>query len=150
ETAEARASAAPVHHTEELERSARAASGVTWCDWLTRAHPTGKVRIAEAQSAGAREAVTRVRLESRGTVPLGCRWLRLHPVTGRTHKLRAQAAARAMPVLGDRTYGACLPFEPPEAIALHAWSLQVRHPILGTDLKLCAPPPPAWTRQGIL
>ena len=38
-------------------------------------------------------------------LPPGAAWLRLWPETGRTHQLRAQAASRGLPILGDRAYG---------------------------------------------
>ncbi len=31
--------------------------------------------------------------------------IELQPLTGRTHQLRVQCAARGFPILGDRTYG---------------------------------------------
>ena len=74
----------------------------------------------------------------------GVLWLRLWPETGRTHQLRAQAAARGMPILGDSEYGSISPFGAPHTIALHARSLEVRHPILQTPLTLVAPLPRAW------
>lgn len=49
--------------------------------------------------------------------------LEAHPLTGRTHQVRAHAAALGLPILGDRLYGA-----PPSGLiarpALHAWSLE--------------------------
>ena len=53
-----------------------------------------------------------------------------------------------MPILGDSEYGSTTPFGPPHAIALHARSLQVRHPTLQTPLTLCATIPPAWRQLG--
>ena len=32
-------------------------------------------------------------------------WLRLAPLTGRTHQLRIQTSKRKVPIVGDRTYG---------------------------------------------
>lgn len=121
-----------------------------WSDWLTRAHPSGRVRVEKPGTPGAREAVTRVRRGAEVFLPPETAWLRLFPLTGRTHQLRAQAGARGMPILGDATYGARRSFGPPHAIALHARSLSARHPILGTALLLCAPLPEAWSSQGIV
>lgn len=122
----------------------------TWDDWLTRPGQTGYVRLVEPGTPGARPAVTRVRREAGGGLPAGVSWLRLWPETGRTHQLRAQAAARGMPILGDSAYGSNTPFGPAGAvtIALHARSLRVRHPTLRTPLTLVAPIPPAWGRLG--
>jgi 23S rRNA pseudouridine1911/1915/1917 synthase len=121
-----------------------------WTDWLTHVDPTGKVGLAERGSPGARNAVTRVRRAAAAALRPGCQWLRLWPLTGRTHQLRAQAASRGIPVLGDKTYGARMAFSPPDAIALHSRSLRVRHPTLGTELTLIAPLPADWSTQGIV
>jgi 23S rRNA pseudouridine1911/1915/1917 synthase len=120
----------------------------TWCDWLTRPGQTGLARPVPPEAPGARPAVTRVRREAAGVLPAGSAWLRLWPETGRTHQLRAQAAARASPILGDSEYGSKTPFGPPHAIALHARSLRIRHPSLQATMTLVAPIPPAWRRLG--
>jgi len=88
----------------------------TWCDWLTRTSDTGIARLVPPETSGARRAVTRVRRTATSAVPSGCAWLRLWPQTGRTHQLRAQAAARGMPILGDSTYGSAAAFGAPHAI----------------------------------
>jgi 23S rRNA-/tRNA-specific pseudouridylate synthase len=54
-----------------------------------------------------------------------------------------------MPILGDTTYGSACPFGSPHAIALHARSLEVTHPILQTRLTLVAPVPPEWHAFGV-
>ena len=133
-----------------LEPEARDGSSLgeeTWCDWLTRTAQTGLARRVPPETPGSRRAVTRVCREAAGGLPAGVAWLRLWPETGRTHQLRAQAAARGMPILGDSEYGSTAPFGPPHAIALHARSLQVRHPTLQTPLTLCRrsrPPGGNW------
>jgi 23S rRNA pseudouridine1911/1915/1917 synthase len=119
-----------------------------WCDWLTRPGQTGLVRLVPPETPGARCASTRVRREGTAMLPAGTAWLRLWPETGRTHQLRAQAAGRGLPIIGDSDYGSKTPFEPPNAIALHARSLQVRHPTLQTPMTLVAPIPDAWRRLG--
>lgn len=130
--------------------SAAADIEATWSDWLTRPGRTGQVRIVPAGTTGARPAVTRVRREPLEFGPRGIAWLRLWPETGRTHQLRVQAAARGLPILGDADYGSTETFDPPHAIAiaLHARSLQVRHPTLQTPLTLVAPVPPRWRNYG--
>jgi 23S rRNA pseudouridine1911/1915/1917 synthase len=123
----------------------------TWCDWLTRPSATGLARVVAPATPGARPAVTRVRREPAPALPPGFAWLRLWPQTGRTHQLRAQSAARGMPILGDADYGSTSGFgaEHAHAIALHARALEVRHPILQTPLTLVAPLPDAWRAFGI-
>lgn len=121
----------------------------TWSDWLTRPGKDGLVRLVEPETPGARPAITRARREPGGDLPTGVAWLRLRPETGRTHQLRAQSAARGGPIVGDAAYGSTRTFDPPEAIALHARSLQVRHPTLQQPMDLVAPLPEAWRTFGL-
>jgi len=87
---------------------------------------------APVSSAGAR-VVRRA-----GEVSL----VELRPRTGRKHQLRIQLAARRCPIVGDRRYGARLPF--PEGIALHARRLTLVHPGSGHPVAFEAVPPPVW------
>lgn len=66
----------------------------------------------------------------------------LHPLTGRRHQLRSQLAAHGCPIVGDRMYGARLPF--PEGIALHARELVFEHPANGGGCRVVAEFPEAW------
>jgi 23S rRNA pseudouridine1911/1915/1917 synthase len=122
---------------------------VTWCDWLTRPSETGLARVVAPETPGARPAVTQVRRAPAPALPPGRAWLRLWPQTGRTHQLRAQAAARGLPILGDAAYGSTASFGTEHAIALHARSLEVRHPIRQTPMMLVAPLPHAWRAFGV-
>jgi 23S rRNA pseudouridine1911/1915/1917 synthase len=87
-------------------------------------------------------AETRARVVRRcGEVSL----VELEPRTGRRHQLRVQLAGRGCPIVGDRLYGSRLPFI--AGIALHADSLDFRHPIDGRVLHITAPRPDAWMRR---
>jgi 23S rRNA pseudouridine1911/1915/1917 synthase len=119
-----------------------------WTDWLTAPGVLGVARVVAAGAPGSRLAVTRFRCDQASGLAAEFRWLRLWPETGRTHQLRVQAAARGLAIVGDSTYGAGQPFHP--GIALHARSLQIRHPTLGTPMKLIAPLPPSWDQFGAL
>jgi 23S rRNA pseudouridine955/2504/2580 synthase len=72
-------------------------------------------------------------------------WLALEPVTGRTHQLRAHAAAIGTPILGDGKYGgaASHPAGVPQArqLHLHARAIDFPHPA-GGRLRVSAPLPP--------
>lgn len=80
------------------------------------------------------------------------------PETGRTHQIRAHLSALGLFVLGDKLYGkrnhlqAGGKVRPPqqvqdplvrltESMGLHAWSLEITHPLTGERLKFTAPYP---------
>ncbi len=63
------------------------------------------------------------------------RLVEAEPLTGRTHQIRAHAAERGFPVLGDVAYGGT----PATRVYLHAAELQFRHPATGEALRICAP-----------
>lgn len=73
----------------------------------------------------------------------------LEPSTGRRHQLRAQLAGHGCPIVGDRVYGARLPFLAANrsAIALHARSLAIVHPTTHRPLRLTAVWPATWSTR---
>jgi 23S rRNA pseudouridine1911/1915/1917 synthase len=142
------AAASARQHAEGAESSA---AGVqVWSDWLTRANEVGVVAAVNPRTPGAREAVTHWRFGAAESLPPQCAWLQLWPQTGRTHQLRIQAALRGMPVAGDAAYGATQTFPVVNGIALHAQSIQFRHPITGKDMALVAPAPSSWAASGMI
>jgi 23S rRNA pseudouridine1911/1915/1917 synthase len=54
--------------------------------------------------------------------------LRIKPLTGRSHQIRAQLAAIKCPIVGDVKYGASTAIED-KSIALHCFSMSFEHPI---------------------
>ena len=64
-----------------------------------------------------------------------------HPHTGRTHQVRAHAAALGLPVLGDADHGG----ERAPRLFLHAAALGLDHPVTG-PLQLDDPSPPSFDR----
>ena len=66
--------------------------------------------------------------------------LRLEPLTGRSHQLRAHLAWLGCPILGDRLYDAATADLP---LALHAATLRLPHPVTQAAVELSCPPPPA-------
>ncbi len=65
--------------------------------------------------------------------------VRCELVTGRTHQIRVHLAARGWPIAGDEVYGG------PHALlarqALHAWRVNLPHPVTREPLQLEAPVP---------
>lgn len=125
----------------------------TWSDHLApSSDDRGVVAVLAADAPGARLATTRVRRIGDGEGPFqapdGLVGLRMWPLTGRTHQLRAQAAHRCLPIWGDAPYGSQRPF--PAGIALHARSIEFSHPALHRPLRIEAPPPEGWARSGVL
>lgn len=73
----------------------------------------------------------------------------LRPTTGRKHQLRAQLSAHGSPIVGDRQYGARLPFaaESGAAVALHASAVTFDHPRTGLRQEVSASVPSGWQRR---
>ena len=114
----------------------------TWTDVLGTAGVEGVVPVVPAGEPSGRSATTRVEWVELAKGAGGLAWLRLWPVTGRTHQLRVQSAHRGLPVVGDSTYGAQRSF--PQGIALHARSVAIWHPSLETMVHFTAPLPESW------
>ena len=70
-------------------------------------------------------------------------WVEIALGTGRHHQIRAQFAHHGHPVLGDRRYGATVPFAP-GVIALHARAVTIAHPTLSTPMTFTAEPERLW------
>jgi len=131
-----------------------------WVDWRDRIDRRGQERRStlhretsvdvheaddEEDSAGGRCHVRARVVHRSGEVSL----VELEPSTGRRHQLRVQLAGHGCPIVGDRVYGARLPFLAAirSAIALHARSLRLLHPATRRPLWLTADWPPAWSAR---
>lgn len=57
--------------------------------------------------------------------------IKLH--TGKFHQIRAQLASLDCPIIGDDKYGSTLSYKP-DAIALHAAKLVIKHPLTHNEL----------------
>jgi 23S rRNA pseudouridine1911/1915/1917 synthase len=126
-----------------VEGSPRDSEG-RWTDWLLKDESRNVVSVIPADRPGAKSASLDYRvLERRGARAL----LELRPVTGRSHQLRVQLAARGLPILGDRKYGSKTVVRASDGggrIALHARSLAFQHPTRGERIMLVAEVPADW------
>jgi len=117
----------------------------TWADWLCEEETgLGRVQVLDRAAPRSRRAVTAYRLAGAATLDDGqaAWWLELRPETGRRHQLRAQSAARGLPIVGDRAYAAARAFG--AGIALHARRLVVEHPARLDRLVVEATLPSSW------
>jgi 23S rRNA pseudouridine1911/1915/1917 synthase len=76
----------------------------------------------------------------------GVSWLEIHLETGRHHQIRVQLAHVGFPIVGDLKYGASLPYDP-RAIALHARTLSLAHPVGGHVMTFEAAVEPLWEQR---
>jgi 23S rRNA pseudouridine955/2504/2580 synthase len=102
-------------------------------------------RSKERRGVNFQEAVTRWQaLAANRDVSL----LAIRIETGRTHQIRRHLAAVGHPVAGDRRYGDFAFNRTARArwgldrMFLHAWRLEIPHPVTGAPLRLVAPLPP--------
>jgi 23S rRNA pseudouridine955/2504/2580 synthase len=102
-------------------------------------------RSKEARGVNFQEALTRWKVVSAAKeISL----LQVRIETGRTHQIRRHLEAAGHPVAGDKRYGD-FPFNRTaktrwglRRMGLHAWRLELPHPITGAPLRLEAPLPP--------
>lgn len=113
-----------------------------WVEWHDLIERHAEDEAAGASGGPPRAAQVRARVVRRaGEASL----VELVPSTGRRHQLRIQLSRRGCPILGDRRYGARLPF--PEGIALHAARLGFVHPLSGAPWVIAAPLPEGWSKR---
>lgn len=88
-----------------------------------------------AAADNAREAVTEFSvIREYGNLS----FVRIFPLTGRTHQIRVHLSYYGNPVLGDPVYGKAGTFE---RMALHAYSIEFHHPITGSYIQSYSPFP---------
>lgn len=65
----------------------------------------------------------------------------LQPVTGRSHQLRLHLAAIGHPIVGDKLYAPVKIAQASSRLMLHAWHIELTHPLSGKTLKVELSPP---------
>lgn len=115
-----------------------------WCDVLRKDEQRNVVEVVADEDEEGRGARLAFRvLERTGQRSL----LELRPITGRSHQIRVQLAARGLPIVGDRKYGARTTLRAEDGgfrVALHARSLTFTHPTRKEAISVCAPVPADW------
>ena len=108
-------------------------------------HPIDRKRMAIVEKNG-KLAITNWRVLDIVRSGLPVTALECNIETGRTHQIRVHVASYLKhPIIGDKTYGKSAldkRLEPvPARQMLHAWKLELRHPVTGKELRLQAPVP---------
>jgi 23S rRNA pseudouridine1911/1915/1917 synthase len=112
----------------------------TWQDSLRKVPDEPRAEVAPDEPA-AQVAITTGRVLAGMADRL---LLELRPQTGRMHQLRVQAAARGLPIVGDRLYG-CedrQPVERTSPIGLHASAITFCDPDKAVPVTVNCPLPP--------
>lgn len=65
----------------------------------------------------------------------------IKPRTGRTHQIRVHLKHAGCPILGDKVYGKDTPLSQGNRLLLHAYKLELNHPITKEKLTITAPMP---------
>lgn len=123
-----------------------------------------RVRVVAADHPDAMRSISLVKMRSlvadpcagqkAGSTPpdVPCSLLEVTIKTGRTHQIRVHLSQAGFPIAGDDKYGnfdwnrqlikAGYP-----RMFLHAWKLEIKHPISGTVMQISAPPSPELIRM---
>lgn len=104
---------------------------------LARQHRTNLMKSVEK---GGKEALTRYRvIESFGDATL----VEVEIPTGRSHQIRVHFSEAGHPLLGDTRYGGAASWRgiPVARQMLHAWKLQMKHPVSRESVAFEAPYP---------
>lgn len=114
-------------------------------DWIYRFPNQSRVEIRKPHSPDAKQARLKYQVLH---VFDGNALVEIEPETGRMHQIRVQFASRGCPIIGDEKYGSKRTLSNPDAIALHAYQLQLQHPIRKDELTIVAPQPSLWNTIG--
>jgi 23S rRNA pseudouridine1911/1915/1917 synthase len=120
-----------------------------WQDVLEKDRAENRSRVRREAGSEATGRVARVEYRTLAKLR-GQSLLELRPETGRSHQLRVQLSDRALPIVGDRKYGASSVLRAADGhhrIALHARELSFTHPTRAERIVVTAPLPEDWPRE---
>jgi len=121
----------------------------TWNDFMRKIPGQAQSEIVDKNHKDGRIATLHFRVLERSETNS---FLEIELETGRTHQIRVQFSSRGHPILGDSLYDSTAPFGPQSSdlrtrwIALHARTLEIRHPKTKELVAATAPLPDAWRR----
>ena len=98
------------------------------------ARKAGSAILREVSPSGKHAETEYEVLQKRGELS----YVRLFPLTGRTHQIRVHLSHIGTPIYGDDLYGSCIVGE---RVRLHCRSISLVHPIKGEELTFEAPVP---------
>jgi 23S rRNA pseudouridine1911/1915/1917 synthase len=111
-------------------------------------HPTHRHKMAVVEEPAGRSARTDWQVMERYGTFFSLLRCQIH--TGRTHQIRVHLSSMKLPILGDTVYG----YREDERLAvkpartmLHAYRLNLTHPVTREPLELKAPPPSDFQKQ---
>lgn len=104
---------------------------------------SGKREKSVAVTSGGDHALTEFTVQQRLDDALV---LEARPHTGRMHQIRAHLAASGLPIIGDSLYGGPRSWrnQKAERMLLHAWKLELPHPVTGEPLCIESELPPEF------
>lgn len=109
----------------------------TLTHWLTRNEKQNTARAYDREVPGSKKAVLDYRLIAQSERYF---LLEIELHTGRHHQIRCQLSKIGCPIRGDLKYGA--PRSNPDGgISLHAWRLELEHPVSHQNITIDAPLP---------
>ena len=129
---------------------------VEWRDSMRKVTDEARAELVSASEEGAKEAVLRFHVVDQFV--LGQNAVSLVEIaleTGRMHQIRLQFASHGHPILGDVLYGSEVvwlgspPGERESPIALHARSIEFRHPQNAELVSQIAPYPAGWPMKEV-
>jgi 23S rRNA pseudouridine1911/1915/1917 synthase len=109
----------------------------TLTHWLTRNEKQNTARAYDREVPGSKKAVLDYRLIAQSERYF---LLEIELHTGRHHQIRCQLSKMGCPIRGDLKYGASRS-NPDGGISLHAWRLELEHPVSHQNIVIEAPLP---------